>query len=323
MKIEKLPSGSYRIRKQIDGKRVSLVFDHKPTQAEILATLGQQDFSAEKGTFYACARSYIESKSNILSPKTYKEYYNLLNSSLSKEFSRMKMSQITQKDIQLVINQYAADHAPKTVRNLHGFISAVLKQFKPNMSIHTTLPKKRPYEPNIPTYEDVKAILDASENDARYHIPFQLGLLGLRRSEVCALDLSDIDGNTLTINKALVLNKENKWVIKETKTEAGARKVFIPDALVEEIKEKGSIFDGHPGTILEALHRYQDQLNIKRFRLHDMRHFYATFAHSKGMSDANIMASGGWRSTYVMTQIYRHEMNVENEQKRIAGSLLP
>ena len=32
MKIEKLPSGSYRIRKMYKGKTYTVIFDYKPTQ---------------------------------------------------------------------------------------------------------------------------------------------------------------------------------------------------------------------------------------------------------------------------------------------------
>ena len=39
MKIEKLPSGSYRVRKMYKGKMYSVVFDGKPTQKEALLAI--------------------------------------------------------------------------------------------------------------------------------------------------------------------------------------------------------------------------------------------------------------------------------------------
>lgn len=42
MKIEKLPSGSYRIRKMYKGETYSLVFDHKPTQKEALQAIAAE-----------------------------------------------------------------------------------------------------------------------------------------------------------------------------------------------------------------------------------------------------------------------------------------
>ena len=190
------------------------------------------------------------------------------------------------------------------------------------MKIYTTLPQKVENERYTPSEDDIRRILDESKNDPIYHIPFQLGIMGLRRSEICALTLDDIEGNTLSINKALVLNKENQWVVKTTKTVAGTRKIYIPDSLVSEVKQAGKIFEGWPNSLLVALNRYQDKLGIPRFRFHDLRHFFCSYAHSKGISDADIMASGGWASDYTMRQVYRHEMNARESQKKIFDNLI-
>lgn len=274
-----------------------------------------------KGSFEVCANSYIRSKSNVLSPSTIKGYTSVLRA-IPDSFKRKNISSITQPDIQILINDYSIDHTPKTTRNLHGFVSAVLRQFRPNMRIYTSLPQKALNDHYTPSEEDIKKLLDASKDDPYYHIPFQLGIMGLRRSEICALTLDDIEGNILTINKALVKDVNNKWVLKSTKTLAGTRKIYIPDSLVSEIEQHGSIFDGKPGTLLFGLNEYQKKLGLERFRFHDLRHFFASYAHSKGISDADIMATGGWKSDYTMKSIYRHEMQAEAAQKLIFDKLL-
>lgn len=321
MKVEKV-GNKYRVRKMIDGKKITLTFDHKPTQQEIFASFAEKDFSVVNGSFLSCAQSYIASKSNVLSPSTIKGYTCILNSAIPDDFKHKNISDLEQTDIQYLINRYAENHTPKSVRNVHGFISAVLRQFRPNMTLYTTLPQKREYERYTPTEEDIKKILDATKDKPFYHIPFQLGVMGLRRSEICALTLDDIDGNTLTINKAMVLDVKNKWVVKSTKTTAGTRKIYIPDSLVTEIEQYGKIFDGEPKTLLFGLNNYQDKLGIPRFRFHDLRHFFASYAHSKGISDADIMASGGWKSDYTMKSIYRHEMSAKESQMTIYNSLI-
>ena len=326
IKLEKLPSGSYRIRKMINGKSIQIVFDHKPTQAEMLKALSKQaDVVPVKGSFSACANSYIELKQNVLSPTTIRNYQSMLRL-LPDDFKKMKLSAITQNDVQAFVNSFAKDHAPKTVYNFHGFISAVLGQFRPDMVLHTSMPQKVQNEGYIPTEMDIKTLLDASKEDPVYHVPFQLAVMGLRRSEICALTLDDIDveNNLLTVDKAMVVddNSPTGWTIKTTKTPSGCRQIFIPDSLVNEIKEKGFIYDGYPGQILKAIHRYQDKLGLSRFRLHDARHFFASYAHSQGVSDADIIATGGWKTDYTMKKIYRHEMNQKKAQKKIFNKLL-
>ena len=324
LKVEELPSGSYRIRKQINGKRETFVFDHYPTQNEILRAISEISVDEEykKDSFQKCAVSFIESKSNVISPKTIKSYYSLLNASISEDFKKKNINDISQQDIQRLINDFSVNHSPKTVHNLHGFISAILKGVRPNMTIHTTLPQKREYEHYTPSEKDIMRILDESKDDLPNHICFQLGIMGLRRSEILALTLDDIDGNTLTIDKAMVQNKDKEWVVKQTKTLAGTRKLYIPDSLVNEIAEQGYVYNRHPNKMYNALKRYQDKLGIPHFRFHDLRHFFASYAHSKGISDADILASGGWKSDYTMKNVYRHEMNAEKSQKMIFDSLI-
>ena len=322
MKIERLPSGKYRVRKQINKRTVTLTFDRKPTQAEVLRIMSERAETIPlKGSFQSRAEEYIHLRNDVISPSTIPGYESMLNN-LPEWFRMMDVSRITQADIQRLVNEHSANHAPKTTHNVHGFVSAVIGQFRPNMKIHTTLPQEVVYEPYTPSYEEVKMILDESKDDIRYHIPFELALMGLRRSEICALTLDDIDGNLLTINKAKVKDRDGKWVIKTTKTRNSTRKVYIPDFLVEEIKDKGEIFNGYPNTILVALNRYQDKLGIPRFRLHDCRHFFASYAHDKGMSDADIIATGGWKTDYTMKRVYRHEMKAKESQEIIYNSIL-
>lgn len=321
MKIEKR-NGSYRVQKMIDGKRYSITYDHKPTEREVMRDLLKlSDAIPAKGSFLACANSYIKSKDKVISPSTIKGYTSILKA-LPDDFTHKDISSITQIDIQTVINDYSADHTPKTTRNVHGFISAVLRQFRPDMVIYTTLPQKVRNQGYIPTENDIRMILDATKNDPFYHIPFQLGVMGLRRSEVCALEITDISGNTLTINKALVKDVNNNWVVKQTKTAAGTREIYIPDSLIREIQDYGKIFDGNPTTLLYGLNKLQDKLGIPRFRFHDLRHFFASYAHSKGVSDADIMSTGGWKSDYTMKSIYRHEMNAKTAQKQLFDGII-
>lgn len=323
MKIEQRGPDTYRVRKMINGKNISITFNHKPTQKEVLKALAiEAEALPVKDSFEQCALSYIKSKRNVLSPSTIYGYNSIIRN-LPKDFLRKELSRITQMDVQILINDFAEDHTPKYVRNIHGFISAVLKQFIPDTVLHTTLPQKVPKEGYIPSEEDIKKILDISKG-TRYHIPFQLGIMGLRRSEILALSLDDIDkaNNILTINKAKVRDENNKWVIKTTKTEHGIRSIYIPDNLIKEIFKNGAIYNGSPNKLYLSLCHYQDKLNLPHFRFHDLRHFFASYAHMMGMSDADIMASGGWKSDHVMKTVYRHEMKEREMQQVVYNSLL-
>lgn len=325
MKVEKLPSGSYRVRKMINGHVITKVFDHEPKEKEVLVAMASElENTAPKTAFISCARKCIERKDSVLSPGTIKNYYDYIDSVIPKWFLNLKMNEISQVDIQTLINDYSKDHKPKTVHNLHGFVSSVIRMYRPNMVINTALPQKQKYIPYVPSTEEVKTILEASEH-TQYHIPFQLGVLGMRRGEICALTMDDIKGNIVTINKALTYSKDKGWFVKPMpKTEESNREIYIPTELVNEIIEQGYIFEGFSNMLLKALHRFQKQLGIQSFRFHDLRHFYASYAHSMGMSDADIMKSGGWKTDNVMKNVYRHAMKetLQENQAAIASGIL-
>lgn len=316
MKLEKLPSGSYRIRKTYKGTTYTVVFDHKPTQKEITqamaAELDKEPVKKTKLTFETAAQQYIQSKSNIISPSTEREYLGTLKR-LSDGFKQILISDICQNDIQLEINRLAATLSPKTVRNYHGFISSVLGVYKPNLKISTTLPQKRKNEPYIPSDQDIKQILEHAKGTI-FEIPVLLGCYGLRRSEICALTINDLDENILHINKAMVMDKDKNWIIKSTKTTASTRDVIISPNLADLIRKQGFVYRGHPNSISDYLTRLQNKHNMEHFSLHKLRHYFASKMSALDIPEADIMAMGGWETDYVMKTVYRHSLE-ENKRK--------
>ena len=311
MKIELLPSGSYRIRKMYKGKTYTVITSHKPTQKEATILLAEamenvQDKGSAK-TFKNCAEEYISMKENVLSPSTVTGYKKNIKQ-LSDKFATTNIYDIDQVMIQSEINAFALDHAPKTVRNLHGFISAVLKLFRPNLNINTTLPQKRNTETYSPTSDAVKKLLQECKG-TKYEIGINLACYGLRRSEICAVDSSDLNGNKLTIRKARVQLSDNSWYTKEYgKTEESYRTLIIPEDLADRIKEQGCAYEGTPASLSDYVRYFQQKTGLKGFSLHKLRHYYATMLHDMGVPDSDIMKLGGWSSDYVMKKIYRHSV---------------
>lgn len=326
MTIEKLPSGNYRVTQMYKGKRYRFTLDHKPTQKEATLLLANtfeelDEDSAESGTFDSCIDDYIESKKDILSPSSIRGYKSIQRN-CPEWFLRLNIYDINQEKVQKVVNEYSKGHSPKSTKNFNGLIVTVMKFKRPRMALHTTLPQKLKKDITIPNQADIWRLLDELKG-TEYYIPIYLGCLGLRRSEVTALQPEDFHGNILSINKALITDDDGNLIVKTTKTTESTREIYVPDELVEAVKEKGYVYNGYPNNILRALHKYQDKLGMPRCRFHDLRHFYVSYAHSVGMSDAEIMKAGGWISDDVMKRVYRHSIdsNSESEQKRIANSM--
>lgn len=319
MRLEKLPSGSYRIRKMCKGKAVSLVFDHEPNEEEILSALSDKMAKAEESakselTFAQAAEKYVDMKKNVLSPNTVREYESTAKR-LSEWFTGMKISEINQIAINKQVNELAAKISPKTVRNYHGFISAVLSTFRPELYISTTLPQKCKDEPYTPSQDDVKRILDEAKG-TEFYVPFVLACHGMRRGEICALTPEDIDGDVVHINKAIAFNSDKEWVIKKPKTTSSERTIIIPMEIADQIRKDGFVYIGHPGNLTKHLKLVQKKLEIPEFSLHKLRHYFASVLSEKGIPDADILALGGWETDYVMKSVYRHSMMSKDEKKK-------
>lgn len=202
-----------------EGKMYSITVKHKPTQKEAVQLLAEKFNGVmterTQKTFRNIAGEYIESRSNVLSPRSIREY-KLYVDRLPSWFTAARASEISQSNIQQCINELAKDKAPKTVRSLHGFISAVMGHYNPNMKLNTALPQRIKKEPYIPSSDDVKRILEyTKEKSPMFYVPIALASsCGMRRSEILALKIEDIKNGEIHIHSALVEDENNEWVEK-------------------------------------------------------------------------------------------------------------
>lgn len=325
MKIEKLPSGSYRVRKMYKGKMYTVIFKGKPTQKEVAIKLAEKMERVQENeksmTFRIAAEKYIESKRNVLSPSTIRGYAGIIKQ-ISDSFLEESIYDIDAVEVQKEINRFSKDHSPKSVRNFHGFISSILGMFCPNMRLNTTLPQKAKNEPYIPSDEDIKKILEYAK-DTEYEIPLILACYGMRRSEICALTVDDIEGDIVTINKAMVQDENKNWIVKQTKTVESTRKIIIPMEIADKIKKQGYIYKGHPGKISDYMYRVQKKLELQSFSIHKLRHYFASKMSALNIPEADILKMGGWETDHVMKSVYRHSMmDKEENAKREAAEKL-
>ena len=172
---KKLPSGNWRIQVLVDGKRVGRTFPTKE-EAEYWAAglktkIMEENRSPWKMTVGAAVDRYIESKSSILSPSTVLGYKR--TKKRMEDIIGVQLNDLTQEKIQRWVNQLAKDHSPKTVANAHGLLSAVLKEYRPSVTLRTTLPSNVKAEIQIPS--EIRAILKGCRG-TKYELPIMLAV---------------------------------------------------------------------------------------------------------------------------------------------------
>ena len=294
---KKLPSGRWRVRvydgKNAEGKDTykSFTADTK-RQAEYLAAeylAGKRSRTASDSRTLAEAYArYIEIKRNTLSPSTVKEYVRASNHDFP-ELMPLRLSRLTQEAVQSAVNIMAATHSPKSVRNAHGLLSAVLRMFAPEIRLNTRMPQAKRPDIYVPSEIEVENLVRSLRGSEMEKAVLLAAFGSLRRSECCALLISDIEGDIVHVNKALVLNEQKQWVIKPPKSKAGYRDVkYFIDA--------------------------RRKFNLPHIRFHDLRHYQASILHAMGVPDKYIMERGGWSTDSTLKNIYQHTMSDKRRQ---------
>ena len=335
---KKLPSGSWRCRVyshteevlQPDGtkkeKKIYKSFtcdDPTPKgkrkcEAEAAAWADRKEFQlarSNKLTFGDALDQYIEARSAVLSPGTIREYKRSRKKDLQ-ELMEKQLDRITQNDIQKAINKEALTHSPKSVKNMHGLVSAVFDVYRPDFRLKTKLPEKVRPKLNIPSESDIKRLLEVVK-DTDMEVPVLLAAFGpMRRGEICALDSDHINGNVVHVEYSIAMNDKREWVKKRPKSYAGDRYITFPDFVIAKISNiNGNITELNPGMITNRFNRILKRYEIPGFRFHDLRHYSASMLHAMNVPDHYIMQRGGWGSDTVLKQVYRHVLEEETKKQ--------
>ena len=319
-KAKKLPSGSWRILiflgKDENGKQIrkSITAPTKK-EAEMQAALLLMEKEREENdtSLEAACYAHIESKRNVLSPSTEAEYERMIPRAFS-SILRYRLDDINLKVIQNWVNKRAAKCSRKTIENELRFLGSVLKQNKIHIPYEQlTLPQKKKIEPHMPSAEDIRKIMELGDGD--YKVAMLLATFGpMRRSEICALEPSDIEGNFIHVTKAVVKDKNRNWVLKDPKTYSGTRTIEFPDFVIKAFKKHGKIKVSPDAITHQHIHILK-RLGIKHFRFHDYRHYGASVLHALGMPDKYIMQRGGWSSRSTLDRIYKHALDEVSQEE--------
>ena len=322
MKARKLPSGSWNIRIMINGKSYSFTDPDKRRvmrRASEFAEMCHEDMDNPK--LIDCLEKFVEERIASLSPATIRGYNSIVRAIRSRheQIASKRILSLTDKDIQTIINGVKS---PKTQKNYVGLIqSATGRKFSVNFR------KKLPKEVAVPSDLEVLGLIRLFEW-SEMEIPVLLGAYaGLRRGEICALTIQDLDGDYIHISKDMVLDDFGQWIIKEPKTPSSNRTVLLPHHVAERIRKRGHITNLHPNIITKRFISRQESLGIDPpYTFHSLRHFFASYLHAQNIPDAYVLRAGGWSTPHVMQKVYRHALDnvhLEYEQKAVSAFQIP
>ncbi len=313
----KLPSGAYRARVKFtdfDGKhRIKSFTAPTKREAERLAgefKYGHKIAAASPMRLSTAYDIFISGNSGTLSPSTIKGYGVLWRNYLCQ--IDYPLSSLTQPVVQSWMSSIGK--SPKTVRNAFGLLSAILKSQGIDVP-KVNLPQKEKKEFIIPQKDDIDRIIDAVAG-TKWEIPFLLGAtMGLRRSEMSALEWNDINftRQRIHVHRARVKGPDG-WETKGTKSYAGDRWVPMPDRVMKLLaKHEGQPVNASPDKITAKFKKVCTDLGYP-FHEHLLRHYFCSVCISLGMPTAYIIKLIGHNSDAMVTKVYGHLLDERKQQ---------
>ena len=317
--VEKLASGNYRCKIYLgtdeNGKRITKSVT-RPTakEARLAADVLAAEYKQHKSgniSLEQAMEEYISLKSNILSPSTLHAYQAIAKHHF-KDISRFNIMQLTENDIQKAINKESATCSPKTISNMAGFLSAVLKTYRPAFRYNITIPRKTRKLKALPQPAEIlKAVHDTSSE-----LPVLLAMwLTLRMSEIRGLRKQDIQGDILTINQ-VKLNVSGQDIIRQqAKTATSIRRLRVPPYILDLIKqlpeEQEYLITVSAKTVSKRFHKILEANNIPQIAFHDLRHLAASVMLQLNIPDKYAMERGGWSTDSTLKNVYQHTFSQE------------
>lgn len=365
---------SYELPKYIDGKRrkTTKTFPVGTTLAEVKQFLAEKELERHRGalvstnlnlTFEELGDLYFSTYTQFLSPTTLKgykgAYYNSNPYGLMNYFGKAKVRSIRTRNIQEYINYLCQYVSPKTIKNYWGLLKiffdvavqeGIIQREANPMLNKINRPKQEKKTVEAYSLEELNLLLKIAEEDENPDIKLILNLAllsGIRRGEMAALKWKNVnfEDGYIYICESRVVVEGGVEHTKQPKTNAGIRRIYIPQHLIKILKEyqtryvtnklkfgkkfadKGYVVskpDGNPFTpqgisnsYLRFMKRHSSEIRYLKF--HGLRHTYASVLIEQGENPKTVQHNLGHADVSLTLQIYSH--SYESAQKKAAETL--
>lgn len=301
---------------------VSATFDTKE-EAEAWAKAVRADFiqasknePSKSKSFGDALDEYVKLNDGIFSPATIREYKRSKDKELQPLLDKNIYS-LTERDLQQFVNDFAKNHAPKTVIDIYHRVLKVVHSVDKDLKFEINLPAKEKPDVYVPTDDDIKAVYNVVKG-TKMEIPFLLASCGsLRRGEISALRKADLREGGVYIWRDMVKNSDGEWVEKSNpKTSDSNRTAALPDFVMKMLNDipgdgNARICNMNPNTITSNFNRLLHRHDLPMMSFHSLRHYWASVAHLN-MPDSYVMANGGWSSMDTPRKVYIKIQDAEN-----------
>ena len=287
---------------------------------------------------------YYKYKQGRIKTSSFYEIERKINKRILPYFAGKQMKDIKPIDILTWQSEMADQFSYNYTSDLMTMLTAIYRYGEKYHDISNTtvkVDKPRNTEPKKEmefwTPEEFNAFFACAE-DTTYKMFFTLlYITGCRRGEAEALNWGDIDfkKSTIKISKNLTRKSPNApWEITTPKNASSNRTIPMPPSLCQMLKRYQSeqsetfatpefVFGGDRPLASRTTDRYFadvcEKANVRKIRLHDLRHSCASFLISKGVSIVAVSRQLGHSNIEQTLNTYSHLM--PDDQSKIVGEL--
>jgi integrase len=280
-------------------------------------------------TFDILSSNYFSFLKNRLKESSFYDTDKKFKKHIYPYFKDFKVNDIKQIDIlnwQKTIDHYSFEHKTK----LRGILSSILKFGEKYFDLTNNMKKvdnfrnlEKPKEMQFWTTEEFNKFISKID-DIQYKAFFSfLYLTGCRKGEALALNWNDIDfkNNTVSFNKSITRKVEGfAWKITTLKNIYSKRTIALPSNLIDLLilfsksnpLSSEFIFCGDrpfpEQTLTRKFEKFIRLAEIKRIRIHDLRHSHASYLISEGISIVAVAKRLGHSNIEQTLNTYAHLM---------------
>lgn len=311
---------------------------------ELLLKAGKQDAQTSSPTLREWLLMYADSRKPEVRANTYEAYLVYIHQ--LEPIYNATIRDLKTRDLEELYRKLAQAKSKSLVNHVAAFVKAALKRAVRYGYIPAN-PAEAVEKPRMQSPEKAKALSQEEQNllleaarGTKYYPMLYLALsLGLRRGEILGLCWEDIDFKSYRLRiRRVVTRVGSKTEVGPTKTKASTRVLPLPADLALVLAdhrkqvvefgfyEYGWVFCGEtgspvtPGAFRLAFQRILKKAGLEHYRIHDLRHTFATRTLSRGADPKTVSGLLGHTTVAMTLNIYTH-LQEEAMQKAVSELL--
>ena len=281
--------------------------------------------------FESFVSRYAEDTKTRLKENTWASKEHIIRTKLLPYFGKLKMNNITahqiitwQNELMKHANKSGEKYSPVYLRSIHSQLSAIFNHAVKYYGLRENpckkagcMGKKKNREMQFWTKEEYLKFAEVMMDKPLSFYAFEmLYWCGIREGELLALTPADFDFEKRTVSITKSYQRLNgQDLITTPKTEKSNRVIQMPQFLVDEIQDylkqlyniqsNNRMFTVTKSYLHHEMDRGAKEANIKRIRIHDLRHSHVSLLIDMGFSATAIADRVGHESIDI-TYNYAH-----------------